>query len=47
VSQTGSGTSLEGHAALSDDDRTGRNELAITGLAAETLADAVAAVFGA
>ena len=34
----------EGHAALADDDRAGRYELAVTGLDAEALADAVAAV---
>src|SRR5664279_2259945 len=47
VSKTGSSSRLEGHAALPDDDRTGRHELTVSGFAAEALADAVAAVLGA
>src|ERR1035437_4345082 len=38
---------LERHAALPDDDGAGRHELAVAGLDAETLADAVAAVLRA
>src|SRR3972149_300910 len=42
--QAGALTGDEGHAALADDDRAGGDELAVAGLHAEPLADAVAAV---
>src|SRR3989337_2810081 len=42
--QAGALTGDEGHAALADDDRAGGDELAVAGLPAETLDDAVAAV---
>jgi hypothetical protein len=37
----------ERHAALADDDRAGSNQLAVAGLHAQTLANAVATVLGA
>src|SRR3990172_8945234 len=42
--QAGALTGDEGHASLADDDRAGGDELAVAGLHAEPLADAVAAV---
>ena len=47
VAQPGAGTGQERHAALADDDRAGADELAVAGLDAEPLADAVAAVLDA
>ena len=44
VAEPGARAGQEGHPALADDDRAGRDELAVAGLDAESLADAVAAV---
>src|SRR3970040_3092006 len=44
VAQAGPLAGQEGHDALPDDDRGGRDHLAVTGLDPEALADAVAAV---
>ncbi len=47
VGEPGALAGHERHAALADDDRPGGHELAVAGLHAEALADAVAAVLGA
>ena len=47
VAEPGAGAGQERLAALADDDRAGRDELAVAGLHAEPLADAVAAVLRA
>ena len=47
VTETSAGAGQERHAALADDDRPGGDELSITDLHAQTLANAVAAVLDA
>src|SRR6186997_2446887 len=42
VAQAGAGSTQERHATLADDDRAGAHELAVAGLDAEALTDAVA-----